>query len=182
MKHVKISAFDCPDAWFRTLETIWNKGELFEVRYGSERAQTKKLNVSIEISRPGNRPLVDDRAPCDMKYVQWYALRYLWSGVIEDETYTYGSRLRKPVDQIEAAIKELEEAMKGDDKEVIEARTKTLTEASGKMAERLYAQQGDAAGAAEAAAGASEGAAESGSAAGDDVVDAEFEEVDDNKK
>jgi thymidylate synthase len=40
-----------------------------------------------------------------MKYVQWYALKYLWSGIIEDETYTYGSRLRKPVDQIEEAVK-----------------------------------------------------------------------------
>jgi molecular chaperone DnaK len=82
-------------------------------------------------------------------------------------------------EQIEAAIKELEEVMKGDDKEAIEAKTKVLTEASGKMAERLYAQQGDAAA---AASGGSESAAESGSAAGDDVVDAEFEEVDDNKK
>jgi thymidylate synthase len=39
-----------------------------------------------------------------MKYVQWYALRYLWSGLIEKETYTYGSRLRQPIDQIEEAI------------------------------------------------------------------------------
>jgi thymidylate synthase len=40
-----------------------------------------------------------------MKYVQWYALKYLWSGVIEEETYTYGSRLREPVDQVEEAVK-----------------------------------------------------------------------------
>jgi thymidylate synthase len=40
-----------------------------------------------------------------MKYVQWYALKYLWSGIIEDETYTYGSRLRKPIDQVEEAVK-----------------------------------------------------------------------------
>ena len=40
-----------------------------------------------------------------MKYVQWYALKYLWSDIIEDETYTYGSRLRKPIDQVEEAIK-----------------------------------------------------------------------------
>jgi len=40
-----------------------------------------------------------------MKYVQWYALKYLWSGEIEEEeTYTYGSRLREPVDQIEEAV------------------------------------------------------------------------------
>lgn len=89
---------------------------------------------------------------------------------------------------IEAAIKDLEEAMKGDNKEEIEAKTKALTDASAKMAERLYAQQGgdDAAAAAAAAAGAAgAGAAGAGTASGgpadDDVVDAEFEEVKDNK-
>jgi thymidylate synthase len=105
MKHAKISAFDCPDAWYKVLEAIWNEGDFFEVCYGSERSQTKKLNLSMEIATPETRPLVDDKAPCDMKYVQWYALKYLWSGIIEDETYTYGSRLRKPVDQIEEAVK-----------------------------------------------------------------------------
>jgi len=75
------------------------------VGYGSELSETRKLNVTIEITHPENRPLLDEKAPYDMKYVQWYALRYLWSGTIEDETYTYGSRLRKPIDQIEEAIK-----------------------------------------------------------------------------
>jgi len=105
MKHVKIAAFDCPDAWFKTLEAIWREGDAFEVCYGSERSKTKKLNVSIEIVKPETRPLVAHKAPCDMKYVQWYALKYLWLGIIEDEIYTYGSRLRKPVDQIEEAIR-----------------------------------------------------------------------------
>ncbi len=84
---------------------------------------------------------------------------------------------------IDNAIAELEEAMKGDDKDAIEAKTKALTEASGKMAERLYAQQGDAAGGAGAAgAGASAGAAgDESRPADDDVVDAEFEEVKDGK-
>jgi len=105
VKYVKIQAFDCPDAWYKTLREIWYNGDPFEVGYGSERSQTKKLNLSIEIAHPENRPLVDEKAPCDMKYVQWYALKYLWSGLIEDETYTYGSRLREPVDQIEGAVK-----------------------------------------------------------------------------
>ena len=83
-------------------------------------------------------------------------------------------------DSIEAAIKDLEEAVKGEDKDAIEARTKALTEASGKMAERLYAQKG-AEGAA-GAAGADAGAGSEQANANDDVVDAEFEEVDDNKK
>jgi len=105
VKYVVIQAFDCPDAWYKVLHEIWYKGDSFEVGYGSERSKTKKLNLSIEIAHPENRPLVDDKAPCDMKYVQWYALKYLWSGVIEEETYTYGSRLREPVDQVEEAIK-----------------------------------------------------------------------------
>ncbi|MEW8195885.1 MAG: Hsp70 family protein, partial [Candidatus Thiodiazotropha sp.] len=79
---------------------------------------------------------------------------------------------------IESAIKDLEEAMKGDDKDAIEAKTKVLAEASGKMAERLYAQKGADAETADAAAS---GAEASSDAAGDDVVDAEFEEVKDNK-
>ncbi|MET0027068.1 MAG: molecular chaperone DnaK [Candidatus Thiodiazotropha sp.] len=84
-------------------------------------------------------------------------------------------------DAIESAIKDLEEVMKSDDKEAIEAKTKVLAEASGKMAERLYSQQGDNAAAAGASADAGAGQ-ESASAKGDDdVVDAEFEEVKDNK-
>jgi molecular chaperone DnaK len=82
-------------------------------------------------------------------------------------------------DSIEAAIKDLEEVVKGEDKDAIEAKTKALSEASGKMAERLYAEKGAAEGAAH------EGAADAGSEqakADDDVVDAEFEEVDDSKK
>lgn len=104
MRHIKVTAFDCPDAWYKTLEVIMCEGDVFQVGYGSECALTKKLNVTVEIAHPENRPLVDEKAPCDMKYVQWYALKYLWSGEIEEETYTYGSRLREPVDQIEEAV------------------------------------------------------------------------------
>ena len=81
---------------------------------------------------------------------------------------------------IDAAIKDLEEAMKGDDQADIEAKTKALTDASAKMAERLYAEQAQ-----QAEASGAEGAeAGSGQRTGtdDDVVDAEFEEVNDNKK
>ena len=104
MKHVKILAFDCPDAWFQALSRIWSEGDEFKVGYGSETTETKKLNLTIEITNPENRPLVSDKASCDMKYVQWYALTYLWCSEKQDESYTYGSRLREPVDQIEAAV------------------------------------------------------------------------------
>jgi thymidylate synthase len=104
LKHVKITAFDCPDAWFKTLYHIWNEGDDFDVLYGSEISKTKKLNLTIEIMHPENRPLTSDKAPCDMKYVQGYALAYLWSGEKQNEIYTYGSRLREPVNQIEEAV------------------------------------------------------------------------------
>jgi molecular chaperone DnaK len=82
--------------------------------------------------------------------------------------------------QIETAIKELEEVMKSDDKDAIEAKTKVLVEASGKIAERAYQEsaQQQQAGAAGSTAG---GEAEAGATASDDVVDAEFEEVKDDK-
>ena len=85
--------------------------------------------------------------------------------------------------EAEAAIEALKEAMKADDKDDIEAKTKTLTEISGKLAERVYQQQGagpEGAGAAGDGAGAS-GSGEQG-AADEDVVDAEFEEVDEKQK
>jgi molecular chaperone DnaK len=89
-------------------------------------------------------------------------------------------------DRIEGAIKDLEQAMKGEDKAAIEAKTQALAEASAKMAERLYAQSGTAGGAGAAGAagaGTAGGASTEGRKAGDeDVVDAEFEEVKDDKK
>jgi thymidylate synthase len=106
MRYAYIRAFDIPDAWYRTLEEIWRNGDEFRVDYGSEITVTKKLNLSIEIVNPESRPLVAEKAPCDMKYVNSYALQYLWAGVKEEgETYTYGSRLREPVDQLELLIK-----------------------------------------------------------------------------
>jgi molecular chaperone DnaK len=88
-------------------------------------------------------------------------------------------------DRIESTIKELEEAMKGEDKDQIVALTTALGEASGKMAERLYAQ--DQGGGAGPGAGPGADAGGSGTAGGsnagaDDVVDAEFEEVKDDKR
>lgn len=72
---------------------------------------------------------------------------------------------------IEQAINELEEALKSDDKDAIEAKTTALTDASATLAQKLYAD----------ASSAAEGAAEGASAEGDDAVDAEFEEVKDDE-
>ena len=81
-------------------------------------------------------------------------------------------------EKIEAAAKSLEEAIQGDDKEAIESGIQAISEATGALAQKMYAEQ------AEAAAG--DGGAQSGpsaeaqSGAHDDAVDAEFEEVKDS--
>ena len=79
---------------------------------------------------------------------------------------------------IEKAIAELKEALKSSDKAEIEAKVSVLTEASGKMAERVYAKKSAETNADGATANASEKPADDG------VVDAEFEEVqkEDDKK
>ena len=78
---------------------------------------------------------------------------------------------------IEAAIKDVEEALKGDDKAAIESKTEALMTASQKLGEKVYAaSQAEAA----AAEGGAEGQASSGNssqAADDEIVDAEVKEV-----
>ncbi len=76
---------------------------------------------------------------------------------------------------VEVAIADVEEALKGDSKEAIDEKTTKLTEVAGKLAERVYQQS------------AKEEQAETGTTKGstepqDDVVDAEFEEVKDEDK
>ncbi|MCY4155279.1 MAG: molecular chaperone DnaK [Gammaproteobacteria bacterium] len=89
---------------------------------------------------------------------------------------------------IEAAIAEVEEAVQGNDKEAIEEKTRKLTEAAGKLAEKAYQQQAASAGAGAAAdvdtgaSGQDQSAGANGAASSENVVDAEFEEVDDNRK
>lgn len=81
-------------------------------------------------------------------------------------------------EKIESAITALEDALKAGDLEQIEAKTKELTEASSGLAQKMYAEQGGTAGAADAADDAAAGSESGGS---DDAVDAEFEEVKDDK-
>ncbi|OBU17768.1 molecular chaperone DnaK [Photobacterium aquimaris] len=74
--------------------------------------------------------------------------------------------------KIEAAVAELEEARKGEDKEAIDAKVQAVVAASQKLME--IAQQ-------KAQAQQADGAGEQQAKQDDDVVDAEFEEVKDNK-
>ncbi|WP_322980948.1 molecular chaperone DnaK [Pseudomonas sp. C11] len=74
---------------------------------------------------------------------------------------------------IEKAIGELEVAIKGDDREAIEAKMNALSEATTPLAQKMYAEQPQG--------GAAQPEANDAKDAADDVVDAEFEEVKDNK-
>ncbi len=92
----------------------------------------------------------------------------------------HGDKLDAPAKEtIEGAIKDLEEALKGDDKADIDSKMSALSTAAQKLGEKMYADQapeGAAAGA--AGAGASAGAAPEPEL-DDDVVDADFKEVKD---
>jgi molecular chaperone DnaK len=72
---------------------------------------------------------------------------------------------------IEAAIAKVEEAVKGDDKDAMDAAAKELSEASATLAQKLYAEQQ-----------AEEGQGEATEQPADDAMDAEFEEVDETQK
>jgi len=80
----------------------------------------------------------------------------------------HGSKIGEPERRsIEDAVSDLKEALKGDDAEAIKTKTNTLAQASMKLGEAMYKQQAEADAAKDAAK--------------DDVVDAEFTEVDDDK-
>ena len=101
----------------------------------------------------------------------------------------HGSKLEaSEKEAVEAAIKESEESLKSEDKVAIEAKTEALMTASQKLGEKVYAdvQAAQASQAAQAAAGGGAhgaGAASAGGAAPADenVVDADFKEVKDQK-
>jgi molecular chaperone DnaK len=75
-------------------------------------------------------------------------------------------------ESIESAIKELEEALEGSDKEAIETGTQKLTELSSELAQKMYAEEG----------GAEQPGGEEAGKTSEEAVDAEFEEVKDEDK
>ena len=92
----------------------------------------------------------------------------------------YGDKLDAgEKEKIEAAIKDMEEALKGEDKAAIEAKNTALMEASQKLGEKMYAdmQASQAAAGGDAAAGAAGAEHAHAKPADDNVVDAEVKEV-----
>ncbi len=144
---------------------------------GLSEEEIKKMVRDAEENRDADKKfheLVEARNRADnMIHGTNKSMKELGDDVSEDE--------RK---QIESAIEALKEAMKTEDKQAIEEKTQTLTEASGKMAERLYAKKGAAEGegAPDVQQANTDTESDGGSGSKDgstngDVVDAEFEEV-----
>jgi molecular chaperone DnaK len=121
----------------------------------------------------------------DKKFEQLVTARNTADGLIHATRKTLADAGDKVDDaekaKIEGAITALADAMKAGEITQIEQRTKELTEASSGLAQKMYAEQqaaGAGAGAGAAGAGATDNNAGSGA---DDAVDAEFEEVKDDK-
>ncbi|WP_420993533.1 molecular chaperone DnaK [Cupriavidus sp. 30B13] len=98
----------------------------------------------------------------------------------------YGDKLEAgEKEKIEAAIKELEDAARGGDKAEIDAKVNALSEASQKLGERVYADMqakaGEAGGAGAAGAAGAGAGQQQAQPQDDNVVDAEFKEVNDKK-
>ena len=148
--------------------------------------QSIRITASGGLSEDEIEQMVQDaeaNAEADKKFEEMITVRNSCDGMIHAARKTLEEAgEHSTVDEreaIEAAIAEAEEAMKGDDKEAIEAATTKITEATGPVAQKMYAAH-EAEGAAEGAgaeAGASAESADDG-----DVVDAEFEEVKEDDK
>lgn len=117
-------------------------------------------------------------AEADKKFEEMIQVRNTADGMVHATKKTLEEAGDKATEEekaaIEAAIAEVEEALKGDDKDAIEAATTKLTEASSGLAQKMYAEQA-------AAQQAGDAGAQQEAGKDDDVVDAEFEEVKDNK-
>jgi len=144
--------------------------------------QSIRITASGGLSDAEIEQMVQDaevNAEADKQFEEVVAARNTADGMVHAARKTLEEAGEHATDEeraaIESAIAAAEEAVKGDDASAMEAATTALTEATGGVAQKMYAaQQAD-----EAAAGddSSDDMAEDG-----DVVDAEFEEVKEDKR
>ena len=145
--------------------------------------QSIRITASGGLSEDEIDQMVQDaevNAEADKKFEEVVAARNTADGMVHAARKTLEEAGEHATDDeraaIEAAITEVEEAIKDDDAAAMEAATTKLTEATGGVAQKMYAAQ-QAEGAAAEGAEAQPDEAEQG-----DVVDAEFEEVQDDKR
>ncbi len=150
-----------------------------------DKATNKEQSITIKASSGLSDEEIDkmvkdaeEHAEEDRKFREMIELKNQGEGLVhgvEKSLADLGDKIdAEEKGKIESALNELKEALKGDDKDAIEEKTRALAEASNKLAEQAYAEK--------AGGDAGQGGAEAGESH-DDVVDAEFEEVkDDDKK
>ncbi|WP_086930785.1 molecular chaperone DnaK [Agarilytica rhodophyticola] len=145
--------------------------------------QSIVIKASSGLSDEEIEKMVQDaeaNAEADRKFEEVVSARNTLEGLIHATKKTVEEAGDKATAEeksaIETAIAKAEEAVKGDDKEAMDAATKELTEASSSLAQKLYAEQ-----AAQEGAAGDAGAAQQEAPADEGVVDAEFEEVKEDK-
>ena len=142
-----------------------------------------KIQASSGLSEEEIQKMVQDaeaNAEGDRKTLELVTARNQLDALIHSTNKSlkeYGEQLTADEKSaIEAALKEAEEVVKGDDKDAIDAKSEALATAAQKLGEKMYAAEQAKAGAADATPNA-EAKKDEG-----DVVDAEFTEVKDEKK
>lgn len=151
------------------------------------KAQSIVIKASSGLSDDEIEQMVKDaeaNAESDRKFEELVQARNTADGLIHATKKTVeeagDKATQEEKDAINAAIADLETVLKNDDKDEIEAKTNALTQASSQLAQKMYAEQaaeGQAQQPEEAAAGGDDKAT-----ADEGAVDAEFEEVSDDKK
>lgn len=145
------------------------------------KAQSIVIKASSGLSEEEVQSMIDDaksHAEEDKKFKEMIELRNKADGMIhnaEKSLKDLEAELNaEEKENIEKAIAELREAIKGSEQALIEEKLNVLTEVSSKMAERIYAKQ--------AQSGEAAPQADAEKKPEDTVLDAEFEEVKDDKK
>ena len=144
--------------------------------------QSIRITASSGLSDDEIEAMVRDaeaNAEADAQFEALISARNTCEGMVHAAKNTLSEGGEHATDEekaaIEAAIAEAEEALKGSDKDAIDAAATKVTEATSPVAQKMYQAQ--------AAAGEQAGAgADAGVNNADDVMDAEFEEVKDDKK
>jgi molecular chaperone DnaK len=151
---------------------------------GTGKQQSIVIKASSGLSEAEIQKMVQDaevNAEADKKFEELVSARNQAEGLAHAARKTLQEAGDKASAEeksaIEEALKEVDAAVKGDNKEAMEAATKKLSEASANLAQKLYAEQ-----AAQGQSGGGAEQAEAKSAGNDDALDAEFTEVKDDKK
>lgn len=153
------------------------------------KAQSIQIKASSGLSENEIKNMIKDaelNAAEDKKFHELVTVRNQGDNMVHSVTKAMtdaGDKISEATKkEIETAIESLKEVLKGNDKDLIEAKTKIVTDLSSKMTEHLQQQAGGAPSGSAAHEKASNSSEQTQKSGGENVVDAEFEEVKDDKK